>query len=364
MINTVNKEKKIILGQSRPGPAITIPLDGQEMPNYHIQIQGVSGSGKTYALKSYALQAASLGFPVIIIDSSGSYKLPEDSKPWGFSSSIDPIVMAVYQHGIDINPFQSLQLDANLTEKEVDTAQRIAELFAQVLHLGIRQKNTLYEAILNVMPQQSGNIEYDIQALLYIISGNKDTHAKTLYSKLKSFFDQNTFNGGNYCFNTYRPGEVYIYDLQYFTDGTKQFLSDIILWNIWNQAMLKGSIDHKTFLILDEAQLFNHSKHSPIARILTEGRKHGIGLWLGTQFFHDNVSKAAINRIQQASTKLYFKPNDYELKAISKEIDPNNNGWIPLLRNLRLGECIATYTKNTSDGMRSKQILLKVPADI
>lgn len=361
MIN--KKEKELLLGVSRSGYPITLPLNLQGMPNYHMAIQGTSGSGKTHTLKNYALQAAASGFPVIIIDSSGSYKLPEGIKAWGFSSSITPVVTSVYQQGIDINPFQPLQLNSDLKEREVDTALRITELFSHVLCLGNCQKNTLYETILNSTAKMPDDVEDEIQTLLDLIHDTKGVHAKSLFGKLKPLFDQKVFTVGKSSSDVYKPGYIYIYDLQYFTDETKQILSDVILWHIWNHATLKGSVNHKTFIILDEAQLFNHSSHSPIARMLTEGRKVGIGLWLGTQFINNNFSKAAISRIQQASTKIYFKPNDCDIKRLAKEIDSNNN-WVQLLRNLKLGECIATYTKNTSAGMRSKQILLKIPADI
>ncbi|MSS11314.1 ATP-binding protein [Clostridium sp. WB02_MRS01] len=365
MIFMINiKQKEMLLGHTRLGDPVTISLNIQEMPNYHMTIQGASGSGKTHALKNYALQAAALGFPVIIIDSSGSYKLSEEEKAWGFSSAITPVTINVYQHGIDINPFQSLQLDTDLEERRVDTALRVTELFSHVLCLGSRQENTLYEAMLSMMTIMPGNIEHKIQTLLELIHDTRGAHANSLYGKLKPLFDQKIFTVDKSSFNAYKPGYVYIYDLQFFTDDTKQFLSDIILWHIWNQATLRGNINHKTFIILDEAQLFNHSSNSPIARMLTEGRKVGIGLWLGTQFINNNFSKTAISRIQQSSTKIYFKPNDCDLKGIAKEIDPNNNNWTQLLKNLKLGECIAAYTKNTSAGMRSKQILLKVPADI
>lgn len=364
MIEVKRKEKELLLGLSRLGDPVTIPLSLQEMPNYHMAIQGTSGSGKTHMLKNYALQAADLGFPVIIIDSSGSYKLPEGVNAWRFSSSVIPVTMSIYQHGININPFQSLQLNADLKEREVDTALRITELFAHVLYLGIRQRNTLYEAILDMMTMMPNDIEDKIQTLLDLVHDSKGAPAKSLYGKLKPLFDQNIFTTGKSSFNTYKPGSVYIYDLQYFTDETKQFLSDIILWHIWNQATLKGTISQKTFIILDEAQLFNHSSHSPIARMMTEGRKYGLGLWLGAQFFNNNFSQAAISRIQQASTKIYFRPNVCDLKRLAKEINPTDKNWMQLLKNLKLGECVATFTKNTSAGMMSKQILLKIPADI
>lgn len=362
MINTNKKE--MLLGHTRFGDPAVISLNKQDMPNYHMTIQGTSGSGKTHALKNYALQAAALGFPVIIIDSSGSYKLPEKEKIWGFSSTINPVTINVYQYGIDINPFQSLQFDTDLAERKVDTALRVTELFAHVLSLGSCQKNTLYEAMLSMMTISPGNIEHAIQTLLELIHDTKGAHAKSLFGKLKPLFDQIFFTVHKSGLNICKPGNVYIYDLQYFTDETKQFLSDIILWHIWNQATLRGDINHKTIIILDEAQLFNHSSHSPIARMLTEGRKIGIGLWLGTQFINNNFSKTAISRIHQASIKLYFKPNDCDLKGLAKEINPNDNNWIQLLKNLKTGECIAAYTKNTSAGIKSKQVSLKIPADI
>ena len=55
---------------------------------------------------------------------------------------------------------------------------------------------------------------------------------------------------------------------------------------------------------------------APVAKYLTEGRKHGLCLITATQTVKGvgGVSDAKVSRLFQAETKLFFKPTENEMR--------------------------------------------------
>lgn len=329
------KDTHILLGTTAVGQTVNLPLEGHQINNFHFCMTGKSGQGKTNALKNYALQAVSSDFPVIIIDSSGSFLPDEQNRSFWEQANISVHTVNVYQEGLNINPYASIYLNSHLCEKACDTAKRVSELYAQVISLGAVQRSLLYDAVLSMLNSANTDKSNSTSYILKYISDTSGNEAVTLFGKLKAFFDQGLFNLGQKHIDYYENKSLYIFNLQYFTDETKKFISEIILWNIWNQALLRGNIENKLFVVADEAQLFNHSSTAAIGRILTEGRKFGIGLWLSTQFLKDNFSVQALSRINQAAIKIYFKPSENELARLAKEIDSSNKDWITILKSQR-----------------------------
>ena len=83
--------------------------------------------------------------------------------------------------------------------------------------------------------------------------------------------------------------------------------------------------------------------------ILREGRKFGISLLLATQMLSvfDNATRAVIN---QAATRLYFRPEANDIKNVAKEIDPENmQRWMNVLKTLKRGEAVTVGEFDISD---------------
>ena len=103
-------------------------------------------------------------------------------------------------------------------------------------------------------------------------------------------------------------------------------------------------------MVLDEAQNLSHKQNSPSAAILTEGRKFGWSAWFATQSLKI-LKDDEIIRLLQASTKLYFKPTDEEIKKISKQLDPTDGDiWLASLNNLKKGQCIVVGDRTGLNG--------------
>lgn len=336
-----NKSQDIQLGVDRFGKAIKISMKGQDMRNYHMRVTGCSGTGKTYALTQFASQVCQEGIPVVIIDASDSYlsEVNEEGSLFQYADRVN-----VYRQGIGLNIFSKNRLDVDLEETEADAARRIAEQFKVNYRLGVRQQGILYAALNEVLRQKGKDSIREKMRFLKLILNSDETEAgAALVSKLSAFLDMDLFYIPERKWDIYSE-KLKVFNLQYLDDGTQRVLTDMILWEIWNQAVLKGGPDNKIIVLLDEAQDFNHAGSSPIARMLTQGRKFGIGIWLSTQFIQEQFKKDAISRMGQAALQIYFKPDDCEITKVAKAIDNSNwKKWTELLKELERGECIAVY---------------------
>lgn len=352
-----NNRKRLKLGEDSFGRDVSLPMEGQMMTNYHMLVTGESGYGKTFFLKYLAWQLCLMGYTVIIIDASSSY-LPDDNEELFRQAS----VTNVYEDGLEIDFLLQNQLNARTKEKLVDATRRVADLLALVFELrGGKQKAILYSALKELMEKECDNdIDMKLKGLREILGADESESGMAIALKLASFLDLELFRAPDEKWNVYDES-LKIFNLQYFDDGTKKMLTDVILWDIWNQAVQSGNPDNKVIVILDEAQNLNHSSSSPIAKMLTEGRKFGIGLWISTQFLHKRFKDDAISRLKQAATRICFRPDDSEAKSIAKEIDnEKRKEWVEVLKRLGRGECVALFSENVTDSSRLKEIKKKV----
>lgn len=352
-----NNEKRLKLGEDSFGRDISLPMDGQMMTNYHMIITGESGYGKTFFLKLLARQLYLMGYTVIIIDASSSY-LPDNNEEFFRHAS----VVNVYEDGLEIDFLIQNQLSFQVKEKVVDATRRVADLLALVFELrGGKQKAILYSALKELMEKEGdGDIDMKLKRLGEILGADESESGMALALKLASFLDLELFKTPTEKWNVYDEA-LKIFNLQYFDDGTKKMLTDVILWDIWNQAVQSGNPDSKVIVILDEAQNLNHSSSSPIAKMLTEGRKFGIGLWISTQFLRKRFKDEAISRLKQAATRICFRPDDSEANGIAREIDyEKRREWAEVLKGLGRGECVVLFSENETDSSRPKEIKKKI----
>lgn len=140
----------------------------------------------------------------------------------------------------------------------------------------------------------------------------------------------------------WEKGAVSIIDMTFYNASTQYMLSELIMQLIFWQHQLNGQNHNQpTWIAVDEFQNLNIKSSSVLARILREGRKFNLGLLLATQTLamFDTGERAIL---QQAGTKLLFRPTEQDASRAARE-----NGDLPreetfrILRNLRVGECLA-----------------------
>jgi hypothetical protein len=120
------------------------PQDSESVPNPHMMIVGVSGSGKTYASLCLTAELARRGIPTVIFDYAQSYE--KDALDEVYTKYVTAQEFRIGEDGISLNP---LQIFANDAKGPYSVAARVSDVFDAVYHLGHIQRKVLIEAILS-----------------------------------------------------------------------------------------------------------------------------------------------------------------------------------------------------------------------
>ena len=106
-------------------------------------------------------------------------------------------------------------------------------------------------------------------------------------------------------------------------------------------------------VVLDEAQNLSFNGNSPCGKILVEGRKFGWSGWFATQFVKGALKADEINRLENASEKIYFHPNENSISDIAGNLSTDNSDrkmWEQKLSKLNKGQCIVHGHLRNSKG--------------
>ena len=320
----------------------------KELNNRHLLINGNSGCGKTYCIQTLLMEAALQGVSSVVFDYTGGFA----------NSKLDPVFKEtlgdrieqriVKTKKIPVNPFlkHDIQIDDDLfvPEENADVADKIAEIFKSVYSLGDQQRSAVYSAVMNGLKVHGENMTFP--AMVEELENIGTNYAKSVITKIQTFTDFNPFTfSDNFKWSDIRDSEgtVYVFQLIGYGREIQVLLTELLLWDIWSFCVKNGDESKPFILVLDEAQNLSHGEKSPSAKILTEGRKFGLSGWYATQFMKPQLSDDEIQRLQQASQKLYFCPPDDGVLTVAKNIDITAAGtkdWSEKLKKLKKGECV------------------------
>ena len=177
--------------------------------------------------------------------------------------------------------------------------------------------------------------------------------SKTVLSKLMPFFHSVEFEGSELDWNNIiygGNGKLTIFQLTNYPRDMQVVITELLLWDLWHFAKSNGNTRLPFVVVLDEAQNLSHKLNSPSGMILTEGRKFGWSAWYATQSLNV-LNSDEITRLMQAAFKLYFKPAENEIIAMSKQLNPSNpSEWRDSLASLKKGQCIVSGNRTQSSG--------------
>ena len=112
---------------------------------------------------------------------------------------------------------------------------------------------------------------------------------------------------------------------------------EIILNIIWKKLRKSKAVENSLVISIDEIQSLSLGKNSVFFQMLTESRKYGVSLLMATQFL-SQFGKKELDCLNQASVKIYFKPNDGDEKKLANIIDYTAiTKYYKMLRNLKTG---------------------------
>ncbi|NMD72296.1 ATP-binding protein [Bacillus sp. DNRA2] len=357
---TTNLENiRILLGEEhRTKRKIYWEYGHPQLENRHILISGKSGVGKTYFMQCLLLELARNNISSIIFDYTDGFKKSKLEPEFKVYLGEKVEQFHIQLNKFPINPFKKNQkeIDEDLFKEEEDTdvAERIKDVFAAVYDTGPQQANSIYRATMKGL-EKYGN-QMNLRYLKKELELDGSSYSKTVLSRIEPLIDRNPFDSSSeYNWDKHREkkGIVFVVQLSGFTREMQLIVTEFILWDLWNYNLSHGDKSKPFPVILDEAQNLDHSENSPSAKILTEGRKFGWSGWFATQFMQGQLHKDEIQRLQNASQKIYFSPPETEINDIASFLSTDTQKkkeWAKRLANLPKGQCIVAGPVLRPDG--------------
>lgn len=180
----------------------------------------------------------------------------------------------------------------------------------------------------------------ELEALDSVFQSEGQAAWETVYGKIWSLLQSGALRKNGRCIEA---GAINIVDLSGMDMLARLAVGEAVLSWVWRVACCSGLPYgfRDLTIVLDEFQHFSLKMDGTLRGILSEGRKFGINLILGTQSF-DIFSKEELSLLNQASTHLYFKPPLSEANKAAKLIDASHAPyWKERLLQLNVGECIS-----------------------
>lgn len=324
--------------------------------NNHILITGVSGSGKTYEIYNIISQDIKKGIPVVIIDTASSFKLSEMPKEFKTLTSGFITEYNASREVLPINPFalkEYIDEGVYYTETSNEVANRMSSIFKRNLKLGCRQYPTVLGTIMCMLNEKVSLTMDSLIERLYITDKYAAQVAEKLYPITTSVKFSNTTKD-IWCDITDRSApKITIFQLSSLGKDAARLCADIILDDFFKHLMLVGECDTPVTLVLDELQNLDLDNEAILSKMLKESRKYGLSMVCCTQHltFKSSSSNTIIRDLEQAGTKLYFRPAEIDIFKLIKLLAVNSNlYWGEVVKKLQRGRCIVeTGDKNFND---------------
>lgn len=325
---------ELILGYRGDGRAITSA--GAENP--HVFIDGISGSGKSFALKRMAEQVVRQGALVIAFDYTGDFVAYEPPKDLPLQQ------MDVMGGELRINP-----LAPTPGASEFVRAQRLVNLLLVGYRLGNRACIDLQATTCRYLCTCAGTP--DIAGLLEFIKAEPLT--KGLESALEPLMglSQLLISGPEgISIDLDSPGFLVLDFKQAESGWMRKLLVEVLLRVIWDRrTSAAADVRCPLVLLLDECQNLNWSQDGMPARILREGRKFEIGGWFSSQWVENEHAKAAL---RQAAVQMHFRQDKETALRLARLLTVNapekKERYAQLIRSLKRG---AFFTRDFYGGI-------------
>ena len=348
---------RILLGKTVNGAKpVYWEFGHAELANRHMLVFGTSGMGKTYAIQCVLSELGRSGQNSLIIDYTDGF-IPSKLEP-ATAAVLNPAQHFIQHEPLPINPFEAqVSQEAGMTFKDtpITIAKRVAAIFKSVYELGNQQFPVLIDAITEGT-EHDGD-EFTMARLLDVLQAYIDDGihgsgtVRTTVSKLKPFIQSNPFaddDKGIGWLDLFTDPRSRCHVFQFFKVDrhSARALIEFVLWDLYAFVSSHGNKNLPRVVVLDEVQNLDLGPDAPVAKYLTEGRKHGIALITATQTVKGvgGVSDARVSRLFQAEHKLFFKPTENEMREHAQLLhnaisNVRVQEWASRLASLQIGEC-------------------------
>lgn len=349
--------KRILLGKTVVGnKSVYWEFGHPDVANRHMLIFGTSGMGKTYAIQCFLSELGRSGQNSLVIDYTDGF-IPSKLEQ-ATAKCLNPKQHFIQQAPLPISPFKSQvshEAGIEFRDTPITIAKRVAAIFKSVYELGNQQFPVLIDAVTEGV-ERFGD-DFSLMQLLEILQSyiDDESHAtgtvRTTISKLKPFIQGNPFaadKGQVGWLELFSDEASRCHVFQFFKvdKHSARALIEFVLWDLYAFVSSFGNKDTPRVVILDEVQNLDLGPDAPVAKYLTEGRKHGLALITATQTVKGvgGVNDARVSRLFQAEQKIFFKPTENEMREHAQLLhnaisNVNVQKWSSRLASLQKGEC-------------------------
>jgi DNA phosphorothioation-dependent restriction protein DptH len=354
---SVGFPQRILLGKADTGKDVYWEFGHKDLANRHMVIFGTSGMGKTYAIQCILCELARQNQNSLVIDYTDGFT-PSNIEPAAKHFITDAAQEYIYNEPLPINPFKaqvSEEGGQKFNDKPLTIAKRVSSIFKNVYELGTQQLPLTIEVIEKGVDKYGD--DFNLEKMLDMLHGYLDHElytkntVSTTITKLRPFISSRPFlvDKSEYGWHELFADSVNrcrIFQFHKVDKHSSRAIIEFVLWDLYNYVSSYGGKDKPKVIVLDEIQNLALDEDAPVAKYLTEGRKHGLCLITATQTVKGvgGVSDAKVSRLFQAETKLFFKPTENEMREHAQLLH-NAIGSIPVaewrnrLAKLKKGEC-------------------------
>lgn len=345
----------MILGESS-GYEITRSLNNNDFANNIWLIQGLSGCGKSTLCKNLIKGAIQDNVTAIVIDYSGSYR----KKDLPYINDNNYHIIELEGLGIDIFKPQNVRIENHVMREDQNRkADRICELLCDTLSItGSSQQGLLHTTV----KDELSGANPSLTGIFDTISSLPLPAAKTLASKIRILSELKFTHPLIDWTSVLSSGQAIVFQFSDIYEPKRTLQIEMLLTDLWQHV--KSTANHRNFLlVLDEVQNMRFRGNCFLSH-LRECRKYGMGVVMATQFLGSKFDKNdAKNLLNQAATKVYFKPDQRNLKNFAQSIDEcNDTKWIKILQSLQVGECV--YSGMSDQSKSAQNFILRIPFDV
>lgn len=329
----------------------------QNSPNQSVCLTGISGMGKTTRLNLMELMTVQTGGTILILDMNQTHTegriFPPVQKEYGkFLNRID-----VLQDGLGYGLLQPMSTQQGTEEPFFHLVNSAVKALSSSQNMGARQLAALRQAVIEAV-EHLADFPTEAEALAFSLLQQENSYAEAVYQKLWTVLHCGALRPSMKFIQT---GKINIMDLSGADSITQACLAEIMLSNLWRNIQFCGqeALPQKIVIVLDEFQNLSLKSDAVLRSMLCEGRKFGVSLLLSTQTL-EVFAKDVIALLNQAATRLFFRPAQSEAKRVAQIIDFENvNKWVKELLKLKIGESIAVGNLCVGNAEISRPIILR-----
>ena len=237
-----------------------------DSPNRSIVISGISGTGKSVRIYDLENQIVAGGSTVIALDLDGSHPV----------LSGEENTISAHEDGIALKFLNAEMLKKSANETEMYISE-VTDLLLSATKAGDRQKGILRNAISWALKNRQ-HFESDFEAIEAGLEEIGTEKALGVRDKIWQLLKCNVFRESK---KEIQKGKLNIISLEGLDPDLKIIISEILLKNLWKEALIVK--ENNITIVIDEFQHLLLNKKAMLVQLLTEGRKYGLDVILATQ---------------------------------------------------------------------------------